>query len=247
MGRRAMQCLSEALGVARGRREQGGRRRHIGSDVVAKAAPDGYTIGIATASSHAAAPVFRKDLPYDPVKSFTAITMLGTTPYILIGGPAAGATRPADASSPPPRRKPGKVACASLGLSTLGYLLTRQFELIAGLKMIDVPYKGSALAYPDLMNGTVAVMLDNPSGSAGLVREGRLTGFAVTRPSPVLPNVPTFESLGVKGFDGRLLVRRRGARRPAVRRSPNASRRPWRTASWPIRAATRCAPWTSSP
>src|SRR5258707_1237046 len=92
-------------------------------------------------------------------------------------------------------------ACASLGASTLGYLLTKQFELIAGLQMVDVPYKGSALAYPDLMNGTVAVMLDNPSGSAGLVRDGRLTGFAVTRRSPMLPDVPTFESQGVKGFD----------------------------------------------
>ena len=172
----------------------------IGSDVVAKAEPDGYTIGIATASSHSAAPVFRKDLPYDPVKSFTAITMLGTTPYILIGGPAAGATDlPGFIAAA--KAKPGKMNCASVGVSTLGYLLTKQFELLAGIEMVDVPYKGSALAYPELMNGTVAVMLDNPSGSAGLVREGRLRGFAVTRPSPVLPNVPTFESLGVKGFD----------------------------------------------
>ena len=59
--------------------------------------------------------------------------------------------------------------------------------------MIDAPYKGAAQVYPDLMNGTVAVMLDNPSGSAGLVREGRLTGFAVTRPSAAVPNVPTFD------------------------------------------------------
>ena len=93
------------------------------------------------------------------------------------------------------------MACASLGASTLGYLLTRQFELIAGLEMVDTPYKGAAQVYPDLMNGTVAVMLDNPSGSAGLVREGRLTGFAVTRPSAAVPNVPTFDSLGVKGFE----------------------------------------------
>jgi len=82
----------------------------------------------------------------------------------------------------------------------LGYLLTKQFELIAGIKMLDAPYKGTAAVYPDLMNGTVAVMLDNPSGSAGLVRDGRLTGFAVTRPSAAVPNVPTFASLGVQNF-----------------------------------------------
>ena len=200
IGRRAMQRLSEALGVPVVVENRAGAGGTIGSDVVAKAEPDGYTIGIATASSHSAAPVFRKDLPYDPVKSFTAITMLGTTPYILIGGPAAGATDLAGFIAAA-KAKPGKVTCASVGVSTLGYLLTKQFELLAGIEMVDVPYKGSALAYPDLMSGTVAVMLDNPSGSAGLVREGRLTGFAVTRPSPVLPNVPTFESLGVKGFD----------------------------------------------
>lgn len=200
MGRRAMQRLSEALGVPVVVENKPGAGGAIGSDVVAHAAPDGYTLGIATASSHAAAPVFRKDLPYDPVKSFTAITLLGTTPYILIGGPAAGA-KDLQGFIAATKAKPGKVACASLGSATLGYLLTKQFELVAGLQMIDVPYKGSALAYPELMNGTVAVMLDNPSGSAGLVRDGRLTGFAVTRRSPMLPEVPTFESLGVKGFD----------------------------------------------
>jgi tripartite-type tricarboxylate transporter receptor subunit TctC len=201
MGRRAMQRLSEVLGVPVVVDNKPGAGGTIGSEIVAQAAPDGYTIGIATASSHAAAPVFRKDLPYDPVKSFTAITLLGTTPYILIGGPTAEA-RDLAGFIAAAKAKPGKVACASLGASTLGYLLTKQFELIAGLEMVDVPYKGSALAYPDLMNGTVAVMLDNPSGSAGLVREGRLTGFAVTRRSPMLPDVPTFDSLGVKGFDG---------------------------------------------
>jgi len=199
-GRLAMQALSEALGVAVVVENKAGAGGTIGSDIVAKAAPDGYTLGIATSSSHAAAPVFRKDLPYDPVKSFTAITLLGTTSYILIGGPAAGAK---DLKTLIARIKanPGKVTCASLGPSTLGYLLTKQFELAVGLDMIDTPYKGAAQVYPDLMNGTVAVMLDNPSGSAGLVREGLLTGFAVTRPSTAVPKVPTFDSLGVKGFE----------------------------------------------
>jgi tripartite-type tricarboxylate transporter receptor subunit TctC len=199
-GRIAMQYLSEALGVAVVVENKPGAGGTIGSDIVAKAPSDGYTLGIATSSSHAAAPVFRKDLPYDPVKSFSAITMIGTTSYILIGGPAAGA-KDLPSLIAKVKAEPGKVPCASLGPSTLGYLLTKQFELIVGLKMVDTPYKGAAQVYPDLMNGTVAVMLDNPSGSAGLVREGRLTGFAVTRPSAVLPNVPTFASLGVKNFE----------------------------------------------
>ena len=200
MGRRAMQRLSEALGVPVVVENKAGAGGTLGSDIVAKAEPDGYTLGIATASSHAAAPLFRKDLPYDPVKDFTAVTMLGTTPYILIGGPAAKAKDLAGVIANA-KVAAGKMTCASVGVSTLGYLLTKQLELLAGIELTDVPYKGSALAYPELMNGTVALMLDNPSGSAGLVRDGRLSAFAVTRPSPVLPNVPTFESLGVKGFD----------------------------------------------
>jgi tripartite-type tricarboxylate transporter receptor subunit TctC len=199
-GRLAMQQLQEALGVPVVVENKPGAGGTIGSDIVAKAAPDGYTLGIATSSSHAAAPVFRKDLPYDPVKSFTAVTQLGTTAYILIGGPSANA-KDLPTLIANIKAQPGKVPCASLGPSTLGYLLTKQFELVTGLKMIDTPYQGAAQVYPDLMNGTVAVMLDNPSGSAGLVRDGRLTGFAVTRRSPMLPEVPTFESLGVKGFD----------------------------------------------
>jgi tripartite-type tricarboxylate transporter receptor subunit TctC len=198
-GRIAMQYLSEALGVPVVVENKPGAGGTIGSDIVAKAMPDGYTLGIATSSSHAAAPVFRKDLPYDPVTSFTAVTMIGTTSYILIGGPSAG-TKDLPTFIANTKMQPGKVACASLGPSTLGYLLTKQFELIAGIKMLDAPYKGAAAVYPDLMNGTIAVMLDNPSGSAGLVREGRLIGFAVTRPSAAVPNVPTFDSLGVKNF-----------------------------------------------
>jgi tripartite-type tricarboxylate transporter receptor subunit TctC len=199
-GRIAMAALSEALGVPVVVENKPGAGGTIGSDLVAKAAPDGYTLGIATSSSHAAAPVFRKDLPYDPVTSFTAITMIGTTSYILIGGPAANAKDlPTLIASI--KAQPGKVACASLGPSTLGFLLTKQLELIAGIKMLDTPYKGAAAVYPDLMNGTVAIMLDNPSGSAGLVRDGRLTGYAVTRPSAAVPNVPTFESQGIKGFE----------------------------------------------
>src|SRR5947209_7140113 len=124
IGRRVMQRLSEALGVPVVIDNKPGAGGTIGSESVAQAAPDGYTLGIATASSHAAAPVFRKDLPYDPVKSFTAISLLGTTPYILIGGPAAGA-RDLAGFIANAKGQPGKIACASLGLSTLGYLLTR--------------------------------------------------------------------------------------------------------------------------
>jgi tripartite-type tricarboxylate transporter receptor subunit TctC len=193
------QRLSEALGqpvVAENRPGAGGT---IGSDAVARAVPDGNTIGIATSSTHPAAPVLQKGVPYDPVRDFAAITLLGTTPYILVGGPQQPA-RLAEFLALV-RREPGRISYASVGSTTLGYLLTRQFELLTGTQMFHVPYRGSSQAYPDLMNGTVAVLLDNPTGSAALVRDGKLRGYAVTQPSTVLPDVPTFTQAGVAGFE----------------------------------------------
>ncbi len=172
----------------------------IGAEAVARSAADGYTLGVATSSTHPAAVVLLRNVPYDPAASFTAITLIGSTPYILVGGPAArGATLAEFLAAA--RVTPGSVNYASVGTTTLGYLLTRQLEMLTGVQMTGVPYRGSAQVYPDLINGTVAVLLDNPTGSAGLIRDGRLRAYAITRASAALPDVPTFESLGVRGFD----------------------------------------------
>ncbi|RVT92202.1 tripartite tricarboxylate transporter substrate binding protein [Rhodovarius crocodyli] len=200
VARLAMRRLSEALGqpvVIENRPGAGGT---VGSEAVARAAPDGYTLGLATTSSHPVAPVLRRDVPYNPVSSFSAITLLGNTPYVLVGGSAAGADD-LNGFLARVRANPGQINFASVGVSTLGYLLTRQLELLTGTQMGHVPYRGSSQVYPDLMNGTVAVLLDNPPGSSALVADGKLKAFALTRPSALMPNVPTFESLGVRGFD----------------------------------------------
>ena len=200
VARVATRRLSEALGVPVVIENRPGAGGTVGSDAVARSAPDGYTIGIATSSSHPVAPIFRRDLPYDPVTSFTPITLLGNTPYVLIGGPAAQAT---DFASLVARAKanPGHLVYASPGATTLGYLLTRQLELLLGIEMRHVPYRGSAQVYPDLLNGTVGLLFDNPPGSAAMIREGRFNAFAISRPSVMLPQVPTFASLGVQGMD----------------------------------------------
>ncbi|WP_207539518.1 Bug family tripartite tricarboxylate transporter substrate binding protein [Sabulicella rubraurantiaca] len=196
----ATRRLSEALGVPVVVENRPGAGGMVGTEAVARAAPDGYTIGVATSSSHPVAPIFRRDLPYDPVTSFTPITLIGSTPYVLIGGPAAQA---ADFPSLIARIKanPGQVVYASVGVTTLGYLLTRQLELLAGIEMRHVPYRGSSQVYPDLLNGTVALLLDNPPASAAMVREGRFTAYAISRPSVMLPQVPLFSSFGIEGFD----------------------------------------------
>lgn len=216
--------LSESLGVPVVIENRPGAGGAIGSEAVARAAPDGYTIGIATSSSHPVSTVLRRDVPYDPVASFSPITQIGSTSFVLVGGPGARA-RDLAGFIAAARAQPGAMQYASVGVSTLGYLLTRHFEQLTGLQMQHVPYRGSAQVYPDLMNGTVAVILDNPTGSAGLVRDGKLTAFAITQPSALLPEVPTFERAGVRGFDAVFwygLVAPAGLPAPMARRMQEA-------------------------
>ena len=217
----------------------------IGSDVVAHAEPDGYTFGIATSSSHAAAPVFRRDLPYDPVKSFSAVTLIGTTPYILIGGSAAGA-KDLPGFIAATKAQPGKVVCASLGVSTLGYLLSRQFELITGLADDRRTVQGlkPGLSRPDERHRR-----GDARQSVGLGRSGARGPPDGIRGHPSLRRAAQRADLRQprrEGLRRRLLVRRLWPLPACRRRSPSASRRLWRRASSPTRAGRRCAPWTWS-
>jgi tripartite-type tricarboxylate transporter receptor subunit TctC len=192
--------LQQALGqpiVVDNRSGAGGT---IGSDVVSKATPDGYTIGIATSSTLPAAVILQKGVPYDPVDGFAQITKIGTTPYILVSGNDVPA-RTLSAFVAYVKANPGKVSYASVGVTTLGYLLTEQFKIVAGINMLHVPYRGAAQAYPDLVANRVNAFLDNPTGSAGLVKGGQLRAYAATARSAVLPDVPTFAEAGVSGFD----------------------------------------------
>ncbi|WP_374441687.1 Bug family tripartite tricarboxylate transporter substrate binding protein [Stella sp.] len=179
---------------------RGGAGGTVGADVVAKAAPDGYTIGIATSSTHPAAVVLRKNVPYDPATGFAPVGMIGTTPYILVSGlevPARSLTEFVAWT----KANPGKVNYASVGVSTLGYLLSEQLKILTGMDMTHVAYRGASQAYPDLISNSVQAFLDNPTGSAGLVRDGKLRAYAVTAKSTALPQVPTFAEAGVAGFD----------------------------------------------
>jgi tripartite-type tricarboxylate transporter receptor subunit TctC len=192
--------ITEGLGQPIVIENRGGAGGTLGADVVAKAAPDGYTIGIATSSTHPAAVVLQKDVPYDPIKNFTPITLIGTTPFILVSSPEFPAKSLREFVDHV-KANPGKFSYASVGATTLGYLLTVQFTLTAGLDMLHVPYRGASQAYPDVIANRVSAFLDNPTGSAGLVKDGRLRAYAVTQKSTVLPDVPTFAEGGVAGFD----------------------------------------------
>lgn len=204
VARAVAQHLSTALGqpvVVENRAGAGGT---IGANAVAMAAPDGYTIGIATSSTHPAAMVLQKNLPYHALRSFAPITQVASTSYVLVGSPALPASTLAELMAHA-KTNPGKLNFANVGSSTLGYLLSVQMKALSGTEMVDVSYKGSSQVYPDLMTDQVHLFLDNPGASTPLVATGRMKAFAVTTPTPSMPAVPLFseagKTVGLQGFD----------------------------------------------
>ncbi|MGH8765734.1 MAG: Bug family tripartite tricarboxylate transporter substrate binding protein [Burkholderiales bacterium] len=192
--------LGDALGqpvVVENRPGAGGT---IGADAVAKAVPDGYTIGTATSSTHPAAVALKKDVPYDPVKSFAPITRIGSTSFVLLGTTSLPAANLAELVAYA-KANPGKLNVANVGTSTLGYLMTLQFRALTGTAMTDIYYKGSSQTYPDLISGQVQLFLDNPGASTPLVASGKLKAFGVTTATPSMPGVPLFSDTGLKGYD----------------------------------------------
>jgi len=199
VGRTAATRLAEGVGQPVVVDNRGGAGGTIGSDIVARSAPDGYTFGIATSSTHPVAGLVQK-IPYDAVRSFAAVTQVGITPYVIV----------ASLSLPPNalgefiaylKANPGKVNVAHVGTTTLGYLITEAFKIQTGTDMLAVPFKGSSQAYPELIGNRVQVFFDNPVTSAPLIKAGRLKAIAVSLPTQMLPGVPTMEQAGLKGFD----------------------------------------------
>ena len=178
---------------------RGGAGGIIGSEIVARANPDGYTLGIATSSTHPVAGLTQK-IPYDPLASFAPVTQVGVTPYIIVAAPVLPANNLAELIAYM-KANPGKVNVAHVGTGTLGYLIGEAFRAATGTDMVPVPFKGSSAIYPDLASNRVQIFFDNPVASAPLVKAGRLKAIAVTQRTPLLPATPTLEEAGLKGFD----------------------------------------------
>jgi tripartite-type tricarboxylate transporter receptor subunit TctC len=192
--------ISEAIGQPVVPENRPGAGGTIGADAVAKAAPDGYTIGTATSSTHPAAVALQKGVPYDPVKDFAPITQIASTSFVLLGSPTLPATGLKDLVAHA-KANPGKLNVAHVGTTTLGYLMTLQLASLTGIELQPIQYKGSAQVYPDLISGQIQLFLDNPGASTPLVAAGKLKAFGVTTPTPSMPGVPRFVEAGVKDYE----------------------------------------------
>jgi tripartite-type tricarboxylate transporter receptor subunit TctC len=165
---------------------------NVGSDIVAKSAPDGYTLVMGVTGSHAINISLYSKMPYDPVKDFVAISQVAVVPNVLVVNPSVPAKNLAELVALA-KTEPGKLNYASLGNGTAAHLGMEMLKTAAGIDVTHVPYKGSAPAVADLIAGQVQMMVDGLPSSLPHVKAGQLRAIALTslHRSPSLPDLPT--------------------------------------------------------
>ena len=202
LGRMVAAGLSSSLGQPVVVENKPGQAGSIGSTELARAAPDGYTVGGGTISSHAINVTLYPSLPYDPVKDFAPITMLATLPNMLIVHPSLNVSSVRELIALL-KSNPNKYSFGSAGNGTSQHISGELFKIMTGTQMQHIPYKGSGLMIPDLLAGTIQLSFENITTAYPQVKGGRLKALAVTssKRSFVAPDVPTMAEAGLAGYD----------------------------------------------
>ena len=200
-GRMLAQKLGDALGQSVVVDNKPGAGGAIGTDIVAKAPPDGYTILIATSSTHSVGPALNPKLPYDTVKDFEPIIQLTDAPNVLVLSSTLPIKSVKELISYA-KAKPGLLNYGSSGVGTVVQLNAEEFKLATKTDIVHVPYKGTALAFTDLATGQVSLMFDNIVSAQPSLQSGKVRALAVTsaKRSALMPEVPTMIEAGVPGF-----------------------------------------------
>jgi tripartite-type tricarboxylate transporter receptor subunit TctC len=190
-GRRLVEDLGTELGQPVTVDNRSGANGIIGTEVVAKAAPDGYTFLVSTLSAHAGNPSAVKSLPFNAIDDFAPVTVINSVPQVLVAHPAFLAESIADIVRLA-KEKPGQITYASFGTGGMAHLAMVQLELRGGVKMTHVPYKGGAPALADVMGGHVPLYFSGINSVLPHLKTNRLRAIAVTSTarSKALPNVP---------------------------------------------------------
>ena len=174
----------------------------IGTDIVAKAAPDGYTLLMAASGPIVINPVLYAKVPYDPLKGLQPISQVLSFQYVLVVS-AASSINTLNEAVLQGTAQPGKLSCGSTGIGGGGQLAGEMFSMLSGAQFNHVPYKGSAPALVDLLGGQLAFTFDTVLTASPLIQEKRLKAFAVSGPKRArsLPDIPTMQEAGFKDFD----------------------------------------------
>ncbi len=204
ISRGVAQKLTDSLGQQVVVDNRGGGGQIIGTDLVAKAAPNGYTL-LLPSVTHSINPGLHAKLPYDSIKDFTPITLVGSGANVLVLHPSVAARSVGELIALL-KSNPGKMNYASSGNGSGGHLAAELFKSMAGVSMTHIPYKGGGPAYVDLIAGQVSLMFTSPVPTLPHVRTGKLRALATTGAarSSALPHLPTISEAGLKGYEASL-------------------------------------------
>jgi len=202
VGRLIGDKLSQRLGQPLVIDNRGGAGGTTGSDLVAKAAPDGYTMLLGTSSTHAIASSLYSKLPYDSARDFAPVTLLGTATILLVTHPSVPAKSVRELIALA-KSKPGELTFASSGNGSVSHLTGEYFDSLAGVKMQHIPYKGDTPMTVDLVAGRVSMAFGTAVAFLPYVQNHKLNALAVTsaKPSPIAPTLPTVADSGLPGFE----------------------------------------------
>ncbi len=202
MGRIIGQSLGERLGQSIVVENRPGAGGSIGADVVAKAQPDGYMILLGSTSELVQYPNVNPKIPYNPLRDFAPISLVGSVPMVLIVHPSLPVRSVKDLVALA-KARPGELNFGSAGNGATTHLAVELFALLTGVRMTHVPYRGSVMAVTDLVAGNVQLVIPPMPAALAFIKAGRARALAVTtgKRAPVLPDVPTMQEAGVKGYE----------------------------------------------
>ncbi len=201
IGRVVSQKLGDALGKSFVVDNRPGANGIVGIETVVKSPPDGYTLLITASGSLVINPSVYSKLSYEPLKDLTPIALLGLIPLVVVVHPSLPVSNVSQLVALA-KAQPGKLSYASSGPGSAQHLAMELFKSRTHMNILHVPYKGSAPAMQDVLSGQVPLMFDTVASSLPMIRDGRLKaiGVGLAKRSAVLPNVPTLDESGVKGF-----------------------------------------------
>jgi tripartite-type tricarboxylate transporter receptor subunit TctC len=202
IGRLVAAKLGEKLGQTIVVENRAGASGAIGTDAVAKSAPDGYTLGMATTTTHVTNAIVNPKLAYDPVRDFTPLALIGVVPYVLSVSPKLPAKDVRELLALA-KSKPGMLSYSSVGLGSVAHLATELLSSMTGIKLNHVPYRSATQAVVDLAEGRIDITFGTLGSSLPLIKDGRIRALAVStlKRAAQAPDVPTMVEAGVPGFE----------------------------------------------